>query len=321
MTISRSWWPSGPDAQLDKHQAGILISLAIEIDGIDPPRHLDLHEEDLPESPNFQAKVNYVIGKASPEAYRGYCEQLWNRCSHSVKFLYLVNGLMDAVLYSTDIVGAIDKLQHDSAEIIEDWHKVFACMITVKKNMAAIKRKLTIHSILPSVTPEEVSRSLRMEDYQYRAALDAVPVEELPRVEGGIAMDLGNPQMHKRLEKYYQQQRKLPAPSITMHDMQCNSHAPDQTVSVVMNPVLCGVPPYPPIIAEELWVYTNVELIEEVGATQYLVNMLHILRHVYGRHFNPKETHAEEIQTDQNQQIGADETEDDPGTETPLWAG
>jgi hypothetical protein len=51
------------------------------------------------------------------------------------------------------------------------------------------------------------------------------------------------------------------------------------------NPVYVGIPPYPPVVSEPLWVTLQEHLIERDGVTQYLVNLLHMLRMTYAKHF------------------------------------
>ncbi len=47
---------------------------------------------------------------------------------------------------------------------------------------------------------------------------------------------------------------------------------------LISNPVYAGVPPYPRLISDEAWVKGALELIEEEGAEQFLVNLLYMLR-------------------------------------------
>ncbi len=50
------------------------------------------------------------------------------------------------------------------------------------------------------------------------------------------------------------------------------------TMGMMSNPIYVGVPPYPRIVSDEIWVKAVVEMIEEQGAEQFLVNMLYMLR-------------------------------------------
>ena len=47
---------------------------------------------------------------------------------------------------------------------------------------------------------------------------------------------------------------------------------------LISNPVYVGVPPYPRLVSDEAWVKAALELIEEDGAEQFLVNLLFMLR-------------------------------------------
>lgn len=47
---------------------------------------------------------------------------------------------------------------------------------------------------------------------------------------------------------------------------------------LISNPVYVGVPPYPRLVSDEAWIRTALELIEEEGAEQFLVNLLYMLR-------------------------------------------
>ena len=47
---------------------------------------------------------------------------------------------------------------------------------------------------------------------------------------------------------------------------------------LISNPVYVGVPPYPRLISDKAWVKAALELIEEEGAEQFLVNLLYMLR-------------------------------------------
>ncbi len=48
---------------------------------------------------------------------------------------------------------------------------------------------------------------------------------------------------------------------------------------VMSNPVYTGVPPYGRVVSDEAWIRSAVQLIEEEGLEQFLVNMLYVLRH------------------------------------------
>lgn len=53
---------------------------------------------------------------------------------------------------------------------------------------------------------------------------------------------------------------------------------------VLANPCYAGVGPYPAVTSERVWVAANAKMIGELGAVQYLVNLLYLLRRTFGTH-------------------------------------
>lgn len=47
---------------------------------------------------------------------------------------------------------------------------------------------------------------------------------------------------------------------------------------MISNPVYAGIPPYSRVVSDEVWIKSAIELIEEEGVEQFLVNMLYMLR-------------------------------------------
>lgn len=47
---------------------------------------------------------------------------------------------------------------------------------------------------------------------------------------------------------------------------------------MISNPTYAGFGPFPQLIPDEMWIQTAIKEIELQGATQFLVNMLHVLR-------------------------------------------
>ena len=47
---------------------------------------------------------------------------------------------------------------------------------------------------------------------------------------------------------------------------------------IICNPIYTGIPPYQRMVTDEVWVQSAVQLIEEEGLEQFLVNMLYMLR-------------------------------------------
>ena len=50
---------------------------------------------------------------------------------------------------------------------------------------------------------------------------------------------------------------------------------------VIANPVYAGIGPYPSLVSDEQWVRAAAKLIEDDGAEQFLVNLLHVLREMF----------------------------------------
>ena len=72
----------------------------------------------------------------------------------------------------------------------------------------------------------------------------------------------------------------LPAPNVVV----ARAGTPPQQLSpeavkgILVNPIYTGVGPYPRLVEDEVWVRACAKLIEEEGAQQFLVNLLHVLR-------------------------------------------
>jgi len=49
---------------------------------------------------------------------------------------------------------------------------------------------------------------------------------------------------------------------------------PDDVLQVVCNPIYVGIPPFPPLMAREAWIEANLVALEEMGAEQYLNQLL-----------------------------------------------
>jgi hypothetical protein len=54
------------------------------------------------------------------------------------------------------------------------------------------------------------------------------------------------------------------------------------TKGMVVNPIYAGVGEYPRMISDEQWVRAAQKVLEEDGAEQFLVNLLHVLRSTLG---------------------------------------
>lgn len=47
---------------------------------------------------------------------------------------------------------------------------------------------------------------------------------------------------------------------------------------MISNPVYAGFGPFPKLVPDEQWIQAAIKQIEDQGATQFFVNMLHVLR-------------------------------------------
>ena len=77
-------------------------------------------------------------------------------------------------------------------------------------------------------------------------------------------------------------ERPLPKPNATfVSNDAVGEMTPDKIRGIACNPVYAGVGLYPAIITEERWIRTAAKMIDEEGAEQFLVNLLHILRQTF----------------------------------------
>ena len=72
----------------------------------------------------------------------------------------------------------------------------------------------------------------------------------------------------------------LPAPNVVVARSGTPMHelSPAAVKGILVNPIYAGVGPFPQLVEDEAWVRARAKLIEEEGAEQFLVNLLHILR-------------------------------------------
>ena len=75
--------------------------------------------------------------------------------------------------------------------------------------------------------------------------------------------------------------RMLPAPNavfVPSGGPATGSWTEEDVRGIVSNPVYAGVGPHPSLVNDEVWIQAAIKQIEEVGAPQFLVNMLYCLR-------------------------------------------
>jgi hypothetical protein len=51
---------------------------------------------------------------------------------------------------------------------------------------------------------------------------------------------------------------------------------------ILCNPIYAGIPPFPELVPESQWRSVALKQIREVGARQFLVNMLYVLKRSFG---------------------------------------
>ena len=72
----------------------------------------------------------------------------------------------------------------------------------------------------------------------------------------------------------------LPAPNVVVARSGTPIHelSPAAVKGILVNPIYAGVGPFSRLVTDEAWVRACAKLIEEEGAEQFLVNLLHVLR-------------------------------------------
>jgi hypothetical protein len=77
--------------------------------------------------------------------------------------------------------------------------------------------------------------------------------------------------------------RPLPAPNVVVTRAGTSLHGlpPEAVKGILVNPIYAGVGPFPRLVGDAAWVRACAKLIEEEGADQFLVNLLHVLRECF----------------------------------------
>ena len=57
--------------------------------------------------------------------------------------------------------------------------------------------------------------------------------------------------------------------------------SPEAVKGILVNPIYTGLAPFPRLVEDVAWVRACAKLIEEEGADQFLVNLLHVLRECF----------------------------------------
>jgi hypothetical protein len=77
---------------------------------------------------------------------------------------------------------------------------------------------------------------------------------------------------------------QLPAPNVVVakSGTPLDELSPEAIKGILVNPIYTGVGPYPRLVQDVAWVRACANLVEEEGAEQFLVNLLHALRECLG---------------------------------------
>jgi hypothetical protein len=77
--------------------------------------------------------------------------------------------------------------------------------------------------------------------------------------------------------------KPLPAPNVVVARAGTppGQLSPEAVKGILVNPIYTGVGPFPRLVGDAAWVRACAKLIEEEGAQQFLVNLLHVLRECF----------------------------------------
>jgi hypothetical protein len=77
--------------------------------------------------------------------------------------------------------------------------------------------------------------------------------------------------------------KPLPAPNVVVARAGTPAHelSPEAVKGILVNPIYAGVGPFPRLVEDAAWVWACAKLIQEEGAEQFLVNLLHVLRECF----------------------------------------
>ena len=75
----------------------------------------------------------------------------------------------------------------------------------------------------------------------------------------------------------------LPAPNVAVRTGEDTGEwTPEQIRGIICNPIYAGVGPFPALVSDDVWVRSAAVLISAEGPQQFLVNLLFVLRAVFG---------------------------------------
>lgn len=70
--------------------------------------------------------------------------------------------------------------------------------------------------------------------------------------------------------------------------------SPQDVLDILANPIWVGIPPYPMLIDERIWIKAAVKLIKKEGAANFLRRMIRILRGSMEYIWNTREEETDE---------------------------
>jgi len=79
-----------------------------------------------------------------------------------------------------------------------------------------------------------------------------------------------------------------PLPKPTAHPPFEMPNTEEDLRGILCNPNYAGLNEYPRLVSDEMWTYNAIRMIEEDGAAQFCVNLMHVLRHTQARQALPK---------------------------------
>lgn len=296
-------WPCGNDP-VTKEQLGAFLTIIERIDGIEPPSQLKAHMD-------MEAK-QHLVGDVKPDLYRRVADQLWERASMTSRFFYLMMHMQSQGRVLQHLINKIEEMDYPSESIQKDWLDACTCMNTTIASIEVCRRNMLAESIIKRETapkhfanitdvapyredvdddegqrlyplrydPKEVSR------WHYR------PKHELPFVQPRSVSEILSGLVHL-YEDVLEVPEKLPEPSaMNAHDLDPlagldRNYADPVNLGLLINPIYAGVPPYPQITTERIWIQAQLRLLDKLGEVPYFVNLLYLLRDSYSRHFSP----------------------------------
>ena len=75
----------------------------------------------------------------------------------------------------------------------------------------------------------------------------------------------------------------IPMPNVTVRTGDDTGEwTPEQVRGILCNPIYAGIGPFPAMVSDDVWVKSAALMISQESSEQFLVNMLFVLREVFG---------------------------------------